>query len=238
MKRQQGFSLVELIVVIVLIGAIGGIFAMQLGPTIRGYISVGKRAGLTDQADTALRRIVTEVRAAVPNSLRLGDAQCLELVPTIGGGRYRTGPDISSTDDAFLDYDTPANQFDVLTTFRTLPAAGDLVVIGNQNPEDVYNGTNLRVIDRVDAPPAAALGAHRVVLTAPIQIPAGYEGGRFVVVPGAQQVVSYVCENPGRDTNGMGTGTLRRIVRARDPTQACDVPAPIPFASRPGFSQT
>ncbi|NNG25705.1 type II secretion system protein [Telluria aromaticivorans] len=226
MKREQGFSLVELIVVIVLIGAIGGIFAMQLGPTIRGYIAVGKRAGLTDQADTALRRIVTDVRAAVPNSLRLGSAQCLDLMPTIGGGRYRTGPDVDVAGDAFLDYDTPANQFDVLTTFRTVPVAGDLVVIGNQNPEDVHDPVKkMAVVDRVEAPPAATLGAHRIVLQAPVQIPAGYEGGRFVVVPGGQQVVSYVCTTkPTRGTNGTGTGTLHRIVRARSPAPACDIP--------------
>lgn len=234
MKRQRGFSLVELIVVMVLIGAIGGIFAMQLGPTIRGYIAVGQRAALTDQADTALRRIVTEVRAAVPNSLRLAGAQCLELVPTVDGGRYRAGPDVSNnrSGDASLDYDTAATQFDVVTRFTTAPRAGDLVVIGNQNPEDVYGGANVSVIQSVltrqENTPDAWMGAHRLTV-APTRIPAGYESGRFVVVPGGEQVVSYVCTGAGRDPNGTGRGTLHRIVRARTGTQACGVPPNSPL---------
>ena len=43
-KSQRGFSLVELIVVIVLIGILGGIFAMQVLPAIRAYLAVGQRA--------------------------------------------------------------------------------------------------------------------------------------------------------------------------------------------------
>ncbi len=235
MKRQRGFSLVELIVVMVLIGAIGGIFAMQLGPTIRGYIAVGQRAALTDQADTALRRIVTEVRAAVPNSLRLAGAQCLELVPTRDGGRFRAGPDVGNTGDASLDFDNAATQFDVVTRFTALPVAGDLVVIGNQNPEEVYNGTNVSVIQAVatrqDGTPNAWMGAHRLTV-APTRIPAGYEGGRFVVVPGGQ-VVTYACTGAGRDPEtGTGTGRLYRLTRDLLPATAptCNnVPATSPL---------
>lgn len=227
MRRQQGFSLVELVVVIVLIGAIGGILAMQLGPTIQGYLDVGRRAGLTDAADTALRRIVTDVRSAVPNSLRLHSAQCLELVPTIDGGRYRTGPDVSSSrsGDAFLDYDAPTNQFDVVTPFTRVPVAGDLVVIGNQNPGDVYTPTSpLPTIQTVTSRQSTAtdawMGPHRITLTTPTRIPFGYEGGRFVVVPAAAQAVSYVCSSLSN-----GEVILSRVVR---PLAAAGVGATCP----------
>lgn len=228
MRRQQGFSLVELVVVIVLIGAIGGILAMQLGPTIQGYLDVGRRAGLTDAADTALRRIVTDVRAAVPNSLRLHGAQCLELVPTIDGGRYRTGPDVSNSrsGDAFLDYDAAASQFDVVTPFARVPATGDLVVIGNQNPEDVYNRSNVSTITQaVSAPPSPWMGMHRIAVT-PTRIPFGYEGGRFVVVPAVEQSVSYVCS----DVAG-GNGTLSRVVRTL-PSAGCPATVGAPVLAR------
>ena len=230
-RGQRGFTLVELVIVIVVVGVIEAIFAMQLGPTVRGYVAVGRRAALTDQADTALRRIVTEVRAAVPNSLRLANPQCLELVPTIDGGRFRTGPDVdpTHTGEAALDYDTPATEFDVMTPFTTPPVAGDLVVIGNVNPGDVYNRSNVSTITEVINHPAAEpwRGPHRLQVT-PTRIPFGYEEGRFVVVPGAAQAVSYVCTNAGL-AGGRGQGQLFRVTRDIAAVQSCDVPANSPL---------
>lgn len=230
MRRQHGFSLVELVIVVVLVGVLGGILAMQIAPAMQGYLAVGKRAALTDQADTALRRIVQEVRAAVPNSLRLGNAQCLELVPTIDGGRFRAGPDVTSgrSGDAYLDYDVAATQFDVMTPFTTQPAVGDLVVIGNQNPGDVYGGSNVSTINSVanHVAPDDWKGAHRLGVT-PTRIPFGYQDGRFVVVPGGEQAVSYVCEGAGLQ-DGTGQGTLYRVVRGLAPTQSCTVPDDAP----------
>lgn len=235
MKRQQGFTLVELVIVVVLVGVLGGILAMQIAPTMQGYLAISRRAALTDQADTALRRVVQEVRSAVPNSLRLGDAQCLELVPTIDGGRFRAGPDVAPgrSGDAFLDYDVAATQFDVMTPFTTRPAVGDLVVIGNQNPGDVYGGGNVSTITAVadHAAPDAWMGAHRLGVT-PTRIPFGYEDGRFVVVPGDEPAVGYICKDTGL-VNGRGQGVLYRVTRALSPTQSCEVPAGAPvLASR------
>lgn len=222
MRRAHGFTLVELVIVVVLVGVLGGILAMQIGPTMQGYLAVSRRAALTDQADTALRRIVQEVRAAVPNSLRLGNAQCLELVPTIDGGRFRAGPDVAPgrSGDAYLDHDVAATEFDVMTPFTTRPAVGDLVVIGNQNPGDVYGGGNVSAITSVldHAAPDDWKGVHRLGVT-PTRIPFGYQDGRFVVVPGGEQAVSYICD---------GKGTLYRVVRKLEPVQSCDVPPDAP----------
>lgn len=234
MKRQHGFTLVELVIVMVLVGVLGGILALQIAPTMQAYLAVGRRAALTDQADTALRRIVQEVRSAVPNSLRLGDAQCLELVPTIDGGRFRAGPDVAPgrSGDAYLDHDVAATQFDVMTPFTARPAVGDLVVIGNQNPEDVYGGSNVSSITSVttheDQGPDAWKGTHRLGVT-PTRIPFGYEDGRFVVVPGGEQVVSYVCEDDGLK-DGRGQGVLYRVVRtlAQAQAESCTVPVGAP----------
>ena len=232
MKRQHGVTLVELVIVLVLVGVLGGILALQVGPTMQGYLALGRRAALNDQADTALRRIVQEVRAAVPNSLRLGNAQCLELVPTIDGGRFRAGPDVAPgrSGDAFLDHDVAATQFDVMTPFTTRPAVGDLVVIGNQNPGDVYGRANVSAItsvaDHDPDGPDAWKGTHRLGVT-PTRIPFGYEEGRFVVVPGGEQAVSYVCVGAGL-ADGRGQGVLYRVVRELAQAQSCAVPADAP----------
>lgn len=218
-KPQGGFSLVELIVVIVLIGIIGGVFAMQVLPAIRAYLVVGQRAALTHQADTALRRIVGDVRRAVPNSLRVDGPQCLELVPSSDGGRYRNEQNYAAGALAadYLDDARPSAAFHVLTRFTKLPAIGDAIVIGNQDPDDVYNGRNVGLVKGVAASVDESMGKHRVTLTAGLQAPSGYTGARFMVVPGAELTVAYRCEG----------GTLYRIAYPNlQPASRCTTPLP------------
>lgn len=228
-RYQSGFSLVELIVVMVLIGIIGGVLSLQLAPAIRSYLLVGQRAALTSQADTALRTIVGEVRSAVPNSLRLRNAQCLDLVPTKDGGRFRTGPDTDNgaVTGAFLDASGPTDRFDVLTPLGNPPLDGDAIVIGNQNTGDVYHQVNVGIVDGPHTGPAssAVTGMSGVRLRAPIQIPPGYDGGRFLIVPAAEKVVTYACDQVG-ETGGTGTGTLYRFASNQfHNTATCAIPA-------------
>ncbi|KLU34812.2 hypothetical protein AB595_21875 [Massilia sp. WF1] len=240
MKKDRGFTLVELVVVIVVTGIIASIFAMQYGPALQNYLAVGRRANLTHLADTALRRMVTEIHTAVPNSLRLLPASgtapaCLEMVPTSDGGRFRTAPDTQwdpanpSTPSKPLDLSGPTLSFDVLTAFTTAPKPGDWVVVGNQNTADVYDGTSRAQIAAIGAPPATGsgnlpLGQSRITLKTAKQFPYGYEGGRFAIVPDSLQAVTYMCSGAGVDAGGTGTGTLTRVVRYDfKASQACPV---------------
>jgi MSHA biogenesis protein MshO len=221
MKPARGFTLVELIVVMVVTGVLAGGISVFFMPAVNNYLAVGRRASLTDMMDGALRTMSRDIRAAVPNSIRLATSQCFELVPTSGGGRFRTAPDTvwdasAAAADRSLPLDTsgPTSGFDVMTQFSTVPSPGDWVVIDNQNGDDVYRGDNRAAIASVGAPPSTGgikLGEHRVTLASPKQFPPGYDGGRFVVVPAAQGPVFYVCANPGPDASGAGTGTLYRL---------------------------
>ena len=64
MRGHRGFSLVELIVVIVITGIIAGVMAVFLQNPVKGYVDAVRRADLGDTADTALRRIAR--RLALP----------------------------------------------------------------------------------------------------------------------------------------------------------------------------
>jgi MSHA biogenesis protein MshO len=85
------------------------------------------------------------------------------------------------------------------------------VVVGNQNPGDVYAGSNRAAITGV-ATPLATQGRLRLSVAA-TAFPSGYDGGRFVVVPQAQQAVFYVCAGADDtlDAQGHGKGTLYRL---------------------------
>lgn len=214
MTRQRGFTLVELIVVMVIVGVIAGVLVLQLRPAMQSYLAIRQRANLTSQADAALRRIITEVHAAVPNSLRYTwasqQSQCIEFVPTKDGGRYRTDIDTRTGSGKPLVPGAATTSFDVLTDLDGSDTKGDLVVVGNVNRDDAYDAAKVGIIDTI-AGPTAGVATHTITLKAATTFPAGYDGGRFVVVPQSEPAVTYTCTNPGTDASGTGTGTIYRV---------------------------
>jgi MSHA biogenesis protein MshO len=213
MTRQRGFTLVELIIVMLIVGAIAGVLVLQLRPAMQSYLAIRQRANLTSQADAALRRIINEVHTAVPNSLRYTwesqQSQCIEFVPTKDGGRFRTAQDYTNVNQpqgAALVPGVPTTTFDTLTDVDPTDAQGDLVVVGNVNRDDVYAGTNVGTIDTI-AGPTPNVARNTITLKAATTFPAGYEGGRFLVVPKLERAVTYTCTLP---TSG-GTGTIVRV---------------------------
>ncbi|HJV71579.1 type II secretion system protein [Ideonella sp.] len=211
--RQRGFTLVELVLVIVIGGVLAATLAVFLRPAIDSWLAMRSRTELSFQAAGALRRMRDEIRIAVPNSIRTPGSQCIELVPTLAGARLRRAEDTINLGSKPLDTSDVTTEFDVLTSFSTTPAVGDLVVIDNQNPGDVYSGANSSAITAVPvAPPNTAFGAQRVTIAAK-QFPPGYQGHRVVVVPSSQQAVFYVCQGADGtlDASGNGKGVLARL---------------------------
>ena len=212
--RVRGFTLVELVMVIMITGIIAGSIAVFFKPAIDSYFDTRRRADLTDMADTALRRMAQDIRRAVPNSVLSMSATCFQLVPTIAGGRYRMASDtVNDTPtplpctpgancSAPLDPSQATTVFDALSPLVVVPGIGDWIVIDNQNAGDVYAGTNRSQISGV-ATPRGSDGLHRITIGSR-QFPTGYDGGRFVVVANAEQTVTYTC----------GGGVLYRKVAA------------------------
>lgn len=198
--KTRGFTLIELILVIMITGILAATLTVFLKPTIDSYFDTRRRGDLTDMADTALRRIAKDIRSAVPNSVRQVSTSCIQLVPTIAGGRYRmafdsfndpgcTPPDGCS---APLDVTTATTVFDSLSPMTTVPAKDDWIVIYNAPADAVYDGTNSGQINATPTVPDAKYGRHRITID-PTQFPSAYDGGRFVVVPNAEQTLIYSC---------------------------------------------
>jgi len=211
--RAHGFTLVELIVTLVLFGLMAATLVLFFRPAFDSWMSGRQRNALAATADNTMRRLLRDVQAAVPNSIRTPGTSCFELVPTIAGGRYRMATDTVNAGAAAVDPAVSTSSFDVLTPLSSVPAAGDWVVVDNQNPGDVYSGSNRSAITAVSTP-AATLGRHRLVIN-PMPFPLGYDGGRFTVVPDSQQAVFYVCSGASSslDGNGNAPGVLYRLKR-------------------------
>lgn len=219
--KPRGFTLVELVMVIMVTGIIAASVTVFLKPAIDSYVDTRRRGELTDMADTAVRRISQDIRSAVPNSVRWVSASCIQLVPTIAGGRYRMASDTandtpaplpctpSATCSAPLDTSQATTVFDVLSPLTTVPAQNDWIVINNQNADDVYNGANRTQISAAPTTPRASDGRHRITVGS-TQFSSGYDGGRFVAVANAVPTVFYSCVG----------STLYRTVAAFNANQA------------------
>jgi MSHA biogenesis protein MshO len=87
---QRGFTLIEMVLVIVVGGIVAAMTVSILTLPIDAYVDSTRRATLTDVAESALRRMQRDIRRALPNSIRItADGQSLELLHIVDGGRYR-----------------------------------------------------------------------------------------------------------------------------------------------------
>ncbi len=218
-KKNAGFTLVELVMVIVIMGVIGAAVSVFMRGPIDAYLSMGRRGGLTDVADTTVRRIGRDVRRALPNSIRVPNSSCLEFIPTKTGGRYRAQEKVPG-DDTSLDTsksDSTFNMFGDNATFATIAlppeqiiVPNDLIVVYNQQTagDNAYAGDNYSPVTAVGA---TSLGETPIFITAK-QFPLASASYRFHVVPANEQLVTYKCS---------GTNLYRTVSNLPAPVAVC-----------------
>ncbi len=229
--NQRGFTLVELIIVIVITAIISAVVAVFIRSPVQGYVDSVSRAELADEADTAVRRMARDLRLALPNSVRVttdGSSTFLELLLTSTGGRYLAEEDAVEGGD-ILDFSNAADR-----TFRVvgpLAAAGSQqilaghhIVIYNlgQVPADAYNCTgscNRALVSAVDTGSRTiTLAANPFAAQTPVSMRSPAHRFQVVSTP-----VTYAC-NPG-------TGMLMRYwgypIQAAQPAN----PAAAPLSS-------
>ncbi len=190
--NRNGFTLIELVVVIVIAGIIAAIGGGLIVKPLAGYVDLARRTRLVDQAEMALRRMQRDVRQALPNSVRIaGGGQYLELLHTDDGGRYRAQDDSTTIPvEDILDFSAADNGFEVLGDLRTAPSTGDELVVYNISASGPTGNAYLAGADNV-ASVAAGSTVSQVNMTQlnPFANSSPYQ--RFFIVDGP---VSYACE--------------------------------------------
>ena len=201
-KRQSGFTLVEMVTVIVLLGIIAGILTPFIGRAMSAYVASKARAELVAKGRLALERLAREVRIAVPNSLSvLSGGSGIEFVRSRAGGRYverfdNYGSEFSRTNYRFRRNANRTNLYAVGTGLSF--TAGDVLVIANASPADLQAGTPVIALNSISNTTVANDGT---------------ANGQILNFPGHQ----FLVESPGRHFSiadqtievGLAGGTLR-----------------------------
>lgn len=133
---QQGFNLVELVIVIVVLGIIVVAISPVLSNPFTAYDDLSRRTALVDAAQSALSQIADDVRDSIPNTLRSNGTNAIEFMPIQLGGRYRYDP-VAATVSGLTPSAADAS-FQVLGNINALPAGGRLVVF-NTGATQFYN---------------------------------------------------------------------------------------------------
>lgn len=162
--KSRGFTLIELILVIVLVGILAVVATAFILPPFQAAADIERRAMLVDAADLAINRITREVRNALPNSLIVSGNR-IEFISTVASGRYRRLPAPGGGSDIFVPARS-SGSFEVLGglleagavqarspgTDCGTPAGHCLSVYNTGQPGfDAWSGENIAAVTASDA---------------------------------------------------------------------------------------
>ncbi len=199
---HRGFTLIELTMVIVLLGVIGATVSVFVRGPVDAYFATARRAALSDEADTTLRRMTRDLRKALPNSVRTPSTtppgQCLEFIPTKTGGRYRADVDDSGHGDT-LEFTRADASFAMLGSNAASPldqqiSAGDVIAVYNLGiaGADAYHEDNTATVVALTGESGAPVETGISIVAK--QFPLASASHRFHVVPADEKIVAYVCQ--------------------------------------------
>ena len=88
---QAGFSLLELVIVIALIGIMAISLSKLTSNSVYGYIDAKDRNRLSQSTKWVIERISRDLREAIPQSVRAGTSgneHCVEFIPIVNSSTY------------------------------------------------------------------------------------------------------------------------------------------------------
>ncbi len=249
---QNGFTLIELIIVIVLLGIIATVSSKFFSNTIIGYNDADLRIELSHIGRIAIEKVNRELRNAMPQSIRVNN-NCLEFIPIVSSAHYQdqtltyASPAVASKPLPVSGQSPASNQVDVfnlnftaqagvnyyLVVYPIGPGSGNGDPYGASNPGPLFNYVSQSFVN----PPTNTIS--RLTMNGSYLFPRQSPQRRLYIV---SQPVSYcITANLLERHSGYGfnalqasppVGTIQRI--AQD-IQLLDGVTPVtPFVFTPG----
>ncbi len=200
-RVARGFTLIELVITIAVGSVVVAFMALFIVTPMTTYTAQTRRATLVDAADSALRFMGRDLRAALPNSVRVsasGSVTALELLATADGARYQDSGPLSNPALA-LDLTTADGAFATTVPFTqlNLPWTSSAYFLSIYNVgvpgADAYQMANVITPDGTTITISAGATANQdlVTLSPAFQFAFGSPGQRVFLVSGP---VSYLCD--------------------------------------------
>jgi len=215
-KRQTGFTLIELTLCIVILGILAVTIASYSSRPLEAYVASTRRAELLNLADTALAALTRDLRTALPHSVRVSGT-ALEFLPVTAGGRYRLASS-GAVGSNPLDFAMADAAFHVFGSQSGWPAGARLVIYHTgQTGANAWNGDSVISPASISFSLSAAGSETLVSLSSPHWFPFNSPQKRFYVVT---RPISFVCNT--------GSGQLNRYsgyaMQASQPTNTAATP--------------
>lgn len=149
-RTMCGFTLVELVVAITIGAIIVGFTVMLLRAPVDAYLDQSERSRLTDALNDVTISLDTDLRSAIPNTVRIrnaGTRSIVEFVKYDAVGFFSPAPDLGDSSRE-LDFGTAGDSFAIfgrLNPNATSPYTVSRLVVGNKGTlnANVYQGTNV-----------------------------------------------------------------------------------------------
>ena len=223
---ESGYSLIELVIVMAILGVIGVGLLTIYTASIRQYIEATQRAELTGSARLAIERLSRELRNALPNSVRVSsDGNCVEFRPVQAGSTYVDLPTtIASSTVTAAVFPVPAGSW----SLSVMP-----LLTGDGSSSDIYGPVPLATADIASISAPDVNNIVTITLTAAKLFPRT-SPGRRIFVTGAPISFCITSGNQVRRYSSYGnsliqptTSTLSGGVLLAENTIAGDAAAPV-----------
>jgi MSHA biogenesis protein MshO len=201
MPLKRGFTLIELVTVIVILAIVSvGVFSfVSIGTRI--YVDVTERDQILSEARFVIERLNRELRASVPNSIRISDNyRCIEFAPIAWSSFYE---DIAVSPE-------PATNNVVLASLDGYQRQmNDRVIVYPIEPEHIYLGSDAHNV----APDASPVSGNTLSLSSAHQFATDSPAQRLYI---GRQPVSYCLLGNNQLTRH--TGYAYRDVQSESPS--------------------